>query len=291
MDHVLRTTASPTQAGDWALVLLAASIAHRVDERDGHFALVVDAADAGAATAALAGFDEEGAPEQQPPAPDQGWSPLGVLCAIGFFAMLLVTGTRERGSIWFAAGSASADLIVHGAWWRAVTALTLHADLLHVVGNAVASLVFISAVGRWLGGGLAALLILLSATAANLLTAVRHRANFDSVGASTATFAALGLVAGLQVARRLRLRTRPGYFWVPIGAGLGLFAMLGVAAGSDYWAHLFGLGSGLLFGLGYAVGQLKRGWQAPRGAVQAVLGGAALAIVVGCWVLAFRHLH
>ena len=46
---------------------------------------------------------------------------------------------------------------MHGAWWRAVTALTLHADVWHVVGNAVASLVFVSAIGRWLGSGLGAL--------------------------------------------------------------------------------------------------------------------------------------
>jgi membrane associated rhomboid family serine protease len=289
VDHVLRTTASPTQAGDWALVLAAASIEHRVDEHDGHFALVVHAADAAAATDALAGFDAEGAPEQQPAAPDHGWSPLGVLCAIGLSVMLIVSGTREGRSIWFAAGSASADLIMHGAWWRAVTALTLHADLFHLLGNVVASLVFMTAVGRWLGGGLGALLILVSATAANLLTAVRHHTNHDSVGASTATFAALGLVAGLQVARRLRLRTRPGYAWVPIGAGLALFAMLGVAAGSDYYAHLFGLGFGVLFGVGWAIATLKRGWRAPRAPVQALLGALTIGVVIGCWLLAFRH--
>jgi rhomboid protease GluP len=291
VDHVLRTTGSPTQAGDWALVLAAASIEHRLDERDGQFALIIHAADAAAAEQALAGFDDEGAPEQQPPAPDLGWSPLGLICAIGFLAMLLVTGTRERGSVWFAAGSASADLIMHGAWWRAVTALTLHADVWHVVGNAVASLVFVTAIGRWLGGGLGALLILVSATAGNLLTAVRHHTNHDSVGASTATFASLGLIAGLQVARRMRLRTRPGYAWVPIGAGLGLFAMLGVAAGSDYWAHLLGLGFGVLFGVGWAIAQLKRGWRAPRWPVQALLGAVTIAIIVGCWLLAFRHVR
>ncbi len=289
MDHVLRTTASPTQANDWALVLAAASIEHRVDEHDGHFALVIHAADAAAATDALVGFDAEGAPEQQPAAPDHGWSPLGLMCAIGLSAMFLVAGTRDHGSVWFVAGSASADLITRGAWWRAVTALTLHADLFHLAGNVIASLVFMSSVGRWLGGGLGAILILTSATAANLLTAVRHHTNHDSVGASTATFAALGLVAGLQVARRLRLRTRPGYAWVPIGAGLGLFAMLGVAAGSDYWAHLFGLGCGVLFGVGWAIAQLKRGWRAPRPPVQAILGALTIGVVAGCWWLAFHR--
>jgi len=291
VDHVLRTTASPTQAGDWALVLEAAAIRHRVDERDGHFALVIDEADVGAATQALAGFDEEGAPEQQPPAPDAGWSPLGILCAIGLTAMFLVSGPSARGSVWFGAGSASTDLIMHGAWWRAVTALTLHADWLHLASNALAGLVFMSAVGRWLGGGLGGILILLTATAGNFLTAVRHRTDHDSIGASTATFAALGLMAGLQVARRLQLRTRPGYFWVPIGAGLGLFAMLGVAAGTDYWAHLLGLGAGIVFGAGWAVLQLRRGWRAPSWPWQLLLGALTVGIIAGSWLIAFRHLH
>jgi hypothetical protein len=61
VDHVLRTTASPTQANDWALVLTAASIQHRLDEHDGHFALVIHAEDAAPAAEALDAFDAEGA--------------------------------------------------------------------------------------------------------------------------------------------------------------------------------------------------------------------------------------
>ena len=294
---MLRTTASPTQAGDWALVLEAAAIRYRVDERDGHFALVVDEADLGAATQALDGFDEEGAPEQQPPAPDVGWSPLGLLCAIALTAMFLVSGPSDRGSVWFSAGAASSQLILHGAWWRTVTALTLHADWMHLAGNAVAMLIFMSAVGRWLGTGLGAILILLPAAAGNLLTAIRHHAHQHlSVGASTATFAALGLVAGLQVARRLALRTRPGYAWVPVGAGLALFAMTGVGSAAydaplpDYYAHLFGLACGIVFGAGWAILQLRRGWRAPRWPVQLLLGSLTIGIIAACWLAAFRHL-
>ncbi len=289
MDHLLRTTASTTQANDWALVLTAASIEHRVDERDGHFAVVVHAADAAAAGEALDAFDAEGAPEQAPPAPDLGWSPLGLLCAIGFAAMLLVTGTWDQGSVWFRVGAASAERIMHGDWWRAVTALTLHADMFHVVTNVVFALVFMSAVGRWLGGGLSAILILFSGVAGNLLTAVYYRTDHDSVGSSTAVFASIGIIAGLQAIRRSRLRTRPGYWWVPLGAGLALFAMTGTTRGSDVKAHLFGLGFGVLFGAGWAFAQIRRGWRAPGPLVQALLGVLSAGVVVGCWLLAFHH--
>jgi membrane associated rhomboid family serine protease len=286
-ERLLRTTASPTKAGDWTLVLAAAGIPHRVDEGGGQFAIVVEADDEARAAEALAGFDAEGPPEIAPAAPDQGRSPLGLLAAIGFSAMFLVTGTRDGGSRWFDVGAASAALIAHGAWWRAITALTLHADLLHLAGNVVASLIFISAVGRWLGTGLGAGLILASATAANLLTAAVHREAFVSLGASTATFAALGLCVGLQVVRRLKLRTRRGYVWVPIGAALALYAMTGVGPDADRYAHLFGIGVGTAAGLGAAYAQLERGWQPPRALAQALLGAGALAAVVGCWLLAF----
>jgi len=290
MDHVLRTTTSPTQAGDWALVLASASIEHRVDERDGHFALHVRPEDEAAAGAALAAFDAEGEPEQQPPAPDVGWSSLGLLGAIAFAAMLLVTGVRAGGSRWFEAGSAAAALIKHGEWWRAVTALTLHEDMAHAVLNGIAALVFFSAVGRWMGAGLGALAITVSASLANLLAAVLHKPNVVSVGASTATFAALGIVAGLQVARRLRLRTRRGYAWVPLGAALALFAMTGVGGeGVDYQAHLAGLGVGAAVGVGWAVMVLRRGWRPLRPLLQALIGVATLAAVAGCWWLAFRR--
>ena len=208
-EALLRATANATQAGDWALVLAAAGIEYRLDEREGRFVLAVDVADAPAAETALSGFDAEGPVRPDPAAPDTGASALGILSAIGLCAMFLVAGPSGQsgaGARWFEAGAASAERIASGQWWRALTALTLHADLLHLAGNVVATLIFVAAVGRWLGGGLGALTILTAAGVANLLTAAVHRTAFVSVGASTATFAALGLCAGLQVVRRLRGR-------------------------------------------------------------------------------------
>lgn len=281
---VVRSTANSTQAGDWALVLAAAGLPYRLDAREGRFQLAVAAADAPAAQAALAGFDAEGPAVPDPPAPDTGPSALGVLSAIGLGAMFWVAGPSESGSRWFEAGAASAAQIAHGQWWRALTALTLHADLMHLAGNVVASLIFVSAVGRWLGGGLGAWAILIAAAAANLLTAAVHRTAFVSLGASTATFAALGLCAGLQVVRRLRGEGRRKYAWVPLGAGLGLYAMLGVGPGADTYAHLFGLGLGAAIGSATAFCNMR----APRTTVQLLLGAAALAAMASCWALALH---
>jgi rhomboid protease GluP len=281
-DTLLRATANPTQAGDWALVLAAAGIAYRLDEREGRFVLAVDAADVAAAETALQGFDADGPVTPDPPAPDTGASALGILSAIGLCAMFLVAGPSGQsgiGSRWFDAGAASAERIASGEWWRALTALTLHADLLHLAGNVVAALIFVSAVGRWLGGGLGAVVILAAAGAANLLTAAVHRTAFVSVGASTATFAALGLCAGLQVVRRLRGGARRKYAWVPLGAGLGLYAMLGVSPGADTYAHLFGLGLGAAIGSAAAFGNLRT----PRATVQVLLGATALAALGASW--------
>jgi rhomboid protease GluP len=285
-EQALRATASPTLAGDWSLVLASAGIAHRIVESTGAFSLVVGPGDAGAAGDALAAFDVESVPAVIPPAPDLGPSALGILSGAALLAMFIVTGPRDAPAptAWFDVGSASAAAIVHGQWWRAITALTLHADVMHLVGNVIACLIFVSAVGRWLGPGLGALLIVGCAAVANGLTALWHRSDFVSVGASTATFAALGLVAGLQLVRRWRHDVRRRYAWLPLGAGLGLFAMLGVGEHADVGAHLFGLSAGAVAGACVA----GLGLRAPGRLGQTLLIALVSAVLVGAWLLAFR---
>ena len=286
---VIRETGDAVKAGDWALVLASAGIGHELRETLGRFQLIVEAGDGAAAGRALDEFDAEARADAvvEPPGMAEAKSVLGLGIVVVLLAFYLVAGPREAlaPSRWFEVGSASAERILHGQWWRAVTAMTLHADLLNLFGNAVASLIFVTAVGRWLGPGLGSAAILCAGTAGNLLTAVAHRTGHVSVGASTATFAALGIMAGLGVVRRYRQLPQRRRAWVPIGAGLGLFAMLGVGEHSDVLAHLFGLAAGCVLGIVAAVAVRRRLGPAAQAAL-ALASGAALA---GCWLLAFRR--
>ena len=272
---LVRETLDFTLAQDWSTVLASAGITHELRPVDGAFRIMVDFADLDAAASSLDAFDNEAREEReeraarvadQPDAPG-AHSGCGRHCC--WLRSTLVAGPWEAAepSRWFSVGNASAEAILRGQWWRTVTALTLHADLLHLTGNVVAALIFISAVGRSLGPGLGALAILLAAASANLLTALVHRAGHLSVGASTATFAALGILAGVGAWRRWRSLPLRRRAWLPIGAGLGLFAMLGVGEHSDVFAHLFGLGVGCVLGIVAARALPRR----PGGVIQGVL--------------------
>jgi membrane associated rhomboid family serine protease len=292
---IIRVAHDPRQAESWSFVLEALGISHRVLDSAMGPAIAVESAVARRAADALAAHDQEAAEAAQPEpvAPDSGPSSIGVVVAMGLVAFFFLTGPRS-GTRWFAAGTAVADLIVRGEWWRAVTALTLHADLGHVAGNAAALIIFVSALGRWLGPGLAALLVLFTGFAGNLATAHAHGSAHNSVGASTATFGALGLLGGLQFMRRFRWKARLGrrrWALAAIAACLGMLVMIGGGGADlpgaglrmprniDVLAHVTGLGAGL--GAGLLVG----GWlRRPLPAwAQGLLLLLSAAILTGAW--------
>ena len=105
---------------------------------------------------------------------------------------------------WFERGSADADRILHGELWRTVTALTLHADLAHVLSNAIGITVFLGALSSIMGPGLSSALVLLAGAGGNLANALIHGSSHVSIGASTSVFGAVGMLGGLGLARRGR---------------------------------------------------------------------------------------
>lgn len=139
-------------------------------------------------------------------------------------------------------------------WWRALTALTLHADVVHLMSNLVAGMGFAFFVARFFGATAGWLLILMSGVAGNLLNAwVYFPEVHFSIGASTAVFGALGLLTGVGVCAAL---IEPQQRWtlprwlVPIFGGLTLLGLIGVGDGLvDVAAHISGFASGFVLGL------------------------------------------
>lgn len=288
---LVRVADTAALAEKWAFVVHALGMEPRVMEADGRHGLLVPTPFAARAAAALDADDREAiekAAAVPPPVPDNGPAFAGLAVATAIVTFFLAIGGRDGGDPggWFRAGTAVSDAILRGQWWRAVTALSLHADAAHVLGNAVASVIFITALGRWTGDGIAVLLTLLAGAGGNLLTAWLRGPGHASVGASTATFAALGLLAGLQIWRFLGARTAHWFgrrrVFTIVAACLGLFAMLGVGERSDVVAHATGLGLGLVLGL-CAAPAVKRqlGW-----IVQVVAGAATVGIVGVAWWIA-----
>jgi membrane associated rhomboid family serine protease len=281
----VRVTPSRRRADEWAVVLAAAGIPHWLRQRLDGWALIVPPDDAAGALEALAAYDQEnaGEPAVGETAPSRPWTitgPVVALLLVGFFA---ITGPRAAGSVWFEGGSADASRIMAGEWWRTVTALTLHADPPHLLGNAVALAGLLTAVCWELGPGVGLWLVLLAGVGGNALTAIAHGSDHVSVGASTAVFGAVGVLAALRIAGAGRSGSRARRWWVVIAAGLTLLALLGTASHADVLAHLFGFLVG--GGLG-PLGALTRRRPLP-GWSEGLLVGVAAAAVGGAWRLAW----
>jgi len=200
--------------------------------------------------------------------------------------------------LWLDLGSAEASRILSGEWWRVFTALTLHADSAHVMGNALIGGVFVWLVSRRLGSGLAWSLTIWGGGIGNLLNSLALAAPHNAIGFSTASFAAAGVLAAIapfgvgggihgfgtgSLARRIYRFICSAL--VPVGAGLGLLAMLGAGEDTDLGAHLFGFLSGL--GLGTVTGLLSTRFGLPGKVADGVLFVVALCTVVAAWMIAW----
>jgi rhomboid protease GluP len=278
------------QLREWALVLSSMGIAHAVRDAHPGWVILVAAGDHARAVRAIELYEAENrnwpprrARELLPYARSLA-APLVMLMLILFYA---VTGPASDSSAWFVRGTAASERILHGQVWRTVTALTLHADTLHVLGNALTGSIFLSAVNRRLGDGRGPLLVLVAGALGNGMNALWYRTGHLSIGASTAVFAAVGILAATQLAIDRSAGPRS---WLeraaPVVGGLALLGMLGASPHSDLLAHLFGLFAGILVGL--VTGRVLRGSQRSSPVIQIVCALLTMGIIVGSWGMAFR---
>ena len=269
-----------------ALVLVAAGFSSQIIAVEAEFALLVADTEAIEARRELASYAEEDRPSAGPALPSIPLreSVTGVMAYWCVLLFLNSASTRHALDIdWFSIGEGSAGRIVAGEWWRAFTALGLHVDLGHLLSNLAAGTLFGFFLSEFLGSGLAWLLILLAGGGGNALNAFIHSPSHTSVGASTAIFGAIGLLAVLAIRYR-RSQWKTGLRqWAPLSAGVMLLAFLGIEGERiDIGAHLAG------FFIGCVVGGLLL-TEPPRAASRGTTiacGSAALGLFAGAWILA-----
>lgn len=288
---VVFSSRRPREAAERALVLQAVGVRHEIvtDGRDS--LLIVPGDEAGRARDELAAWRRENRGWRPPrPMPSfrrlNTWPGLaGYLLVVCAFAWASARGLW--GLDWFGAGRVNAALVRDGEWWRTVTALTLHVDLGHITANLVFGIGFGLFAGHYLGAGVAWLAILLAGALGNAMNAAIQPSDHNAVGASTAIFGALGLIAAIAWRRRLYPQDRWVYRLGPIVGAVALLAYTGSGGErTDVGAHLTGFLCGGVLGLLAARLDTDR-LAVPR--VQMAAGLAALAVVLISWIQAFAH--
>jgi len=252
---------SPKRFLPYLAALSSARIPHRVEEGpDGTRWIVVSETWAEAAREELVAYEQanRGWPRQGQMAAVLESLSLGeAVCAAGVAGALvnvyLRTGPVANGDRLFGIGALDVDKVCQGQWWRAVTSLWLHADGGHVTGNAVAAFVFGTALTQLLGVGPAWLLVLLSGILGNLSEAWTVGSGRTAIGASTATFGALGALGLLQTVRAWQrwgaVRAVFSRTWIPLAAAAALLGWLGAGPETDVVGHALGFFWGMVLAL------------------------------------------
>jgi rhomboid protease GluP len=271
---------------DRALVLTSLQIPHQVIDDGGSCALIVPAQFSARASGELQLYDEENPPVQPKPVRKIEYQD-AVPGLVGYVLVVcMVAGMAGYSffqSNWFVAGRVDGELIRNGEIWRLFTALTLHGGIKHLLSNVLFGIFFGLLAGRLLGSGVAWLSIVLAAATGNALNTLFLDTTHRSIGASTAVFAALGLVAGYVWFGKLMPQERWSNRYGPIVGGLALLMYTGTGGeNTDIGAHLLGFVCG--FGAGLIL--IRLGDVPKDTRTQLVTGAVALGLIVFSWTIA-----
>lgn len=271
------------------MVLESVGIASELVRSEQGWGVVVSEDDHAAASAEIYEYGHDKASD---PAPISTRDPLlgGAFVGVAFYVAFLVSVTvlnqvSAYGVHWMEVGEMRAGQVMSGQVWRTVTALTLHADTLHLLSNLAFGSVFGLLAGRILGGGVAWLAIVLGGGFGNLLNAALRDPTHISIGASTAVFAALGILVALALRPQAAQRSATAMQrWSPLVAGILLFATLGLEGErTDVLAHATGFVSGLTIGGLCSVLPLR---VLASERVQFMAAVTTLALLAGAWMAA-----
>ncbi len=177
----------------------------------------------------------------------------GIWASIILLACYIAVKTGNDVQFNIRAYGSSAFHILQGELYRTATSLMLHANALHLLSNILGIALFGTAVCTITGWGVGWLMILATGIAGNLVNAGLYTTGHLSIGASTAVFGAIGILAAHQFFKKFRLPGQRIKAWLPLGGGLALLGFIGSGKHVDLTAHLFGFLAGIIMGSLYAI--------------------------------------
>jgi rhomboid protease GluP len=211
---------------------------------------------------------------------------LGVACVVLYALTVRLTaateleaGLKPSGLALVRYGALFGPFFHQGEWWRALTAIFLHGDLLHLLMNGLGLWAVVTVAEQRYGAACAFVLFVVTGTAGEVASGLWNP-RVLSVGASGGIFGLIGLGIAYAVKRHDTQLWERFTSWVILGVIMG-FAYSGRI---DNAAHLGGLLSGGLLGVVVGDNRSRRvpGWVWPA------LAAVCLVATLGAFALAAR---
>jgi rhomboid protease GluP len=274
----------------YSVVLSAVGIAHQVSRKGTGWRIAVEPDQRSVAVEAVALYLKENPslPARQQTFMAKGartYSALYITAILALIHILIAPGTEhDRFVLKFGADAAQ---IMAGEIYRCATALLLHADIAHLLGNMAGLIIFGTATASLCGWGLGWAMILATGFGGNLATAWWYGHDHIAIGASTAVFGAMGICTAISIWNE----KHPGIHgtqrlwrrWLPLAGGLALLGLLGTSAHADLMAHLSGFALGLALGGAGVLASGQLPYRTPAW-LQWSAAVAASGVVAICWL-------
>lgn len=177
---------------------------------------------------------------------------------IGIFILTRFPGVGQN---LYNAGIGVNGLIAAGEWWRFITPMFLHADIMHILFNMFCLYVFAPELEKFLGKMRFITLYFLSGLFANIATFFIHDYDFAHVGASGAIFGLFGAYGALIYYTKNQL---PQLRQIILPIIVISVIMTFVQPNINVTGHLIGLLVGFLIGLSYFHPKRIVSWRPPK---------------------------
>jgi len=239
----LRREKNADQIWRYSLVLLSFDIPHRVEKEEAGYSIFVPEEYYPLAMKEITTYEKENQVKKP------GIQSLELERPFFFFLFLTALLSFSFRPSWYKKlinyGILDADLVKRGEWWRLLTALFLHQDPPHLLGNMLFGGLLFCFLRVYTGFLRGIFLVLLSGLSGNFLSLILHGDNYRVLGFSTAVFGEVGLLATLGVSDHHK-------YLIMLGFILAFLGFLGTTGENvDLGAHLTGALSGALLGLFY----------------------------------------